>query len=1058
MVSSFANSISNLLLPFWGFLPVFFFHVLVLLHSFQISASVLFHTTHAPFASVFQVTNEVSANGREANALVKWKHSFDNQSQGLLSSWSHGSTTPCNWVGILCSESKSVTHINLGHFGLRGTLDGLNFSSFPNLNTINVSHNSFYGNIPRQIGELRKLQTLDLAYNKLSGGFPKSIGDLSRLSFLSFAVNNLSGSIPSEISQLTSLLQVELHDNGFSGSIPREIGTLRNLLIINLNNCKLTGLIPTSIGNLTNLVYLNLANNQLSNYIPREIGMLGNIQRLFLSKNSLSGFIPKEIGMLRNLSELDLSQNHISGRIPSTIGNLTELANLVLSMNNLSGSIPSTIGNLVKLTTLRLCTNRLSGTIPPEINNLTHLISLHLVYNSFHGHLPTQICLGRSLTNLTVAGNHFSGPVPASLKNCSSLIRVRLEDNQLTGNITDDFGVYPNLDYIDLSNNKLCGKLSPTWSRCHKLTSFKISNNNLSGSMPPELGEATQLFVLHLASNHLTGEIPKELGRLASLIELQISGNHLSGKVPLEFGLLEDLTLLDLAANNLSGIIPKQLGGLVKLLHLNLSRNQFEQSIPSEIGYMISLQNLNLAGNSLIGRIPASLGQLQRLETLNLSHNNLYGSLPSTFDGLLSLTYVDISYNQLEGSLPNIMAFHNATIEALRNNKGLCSNISGLVACPKIISDHPEGQRRKNVTLIVLFPIFGTLIVMFLVVGILYMVYQSASKTENQPQEEPIQNLFAVWSYDGKIVYENIVRATEDFDSRYCIGVGRCGSVYRAELQTGQVVAVKKFHSETDGKMSSIMKSFTAEIQTLTKIRHRNIVKLFGFCSHAQHCFLVYEYFEGGSLDMILKSMEKAIALDWHRRINIIKGVANALYYMHHNCSPPIIHRDISSKNILLNLDYEANLSDFGTTKILNPDSSNLTSFAGTFGYSAPELAYTLEANEKCDVYSYGVLTLEVVLGQHPGDLISSLFSPYSSSVCSTARNLLLKDVLDQRLSLPTYPFAEEVISVAKLALACLNESPRSRPSMEQVCEELSIPSLASSIQLNMITLGDLLI
>ncbi|KAJ7950808.1 putative Receptor protein kinase [Quillaja saponaria] len=469
---------------------------------------------------------------------------------------------------------------------------------------------------------------------------------------------------------------------------------------------------------------------------------------------------------------------------------------------------------------------------------------------------------------------------------------------------------------------------------------------------------------------------------------------------------------------------------------------------------MISFQNLDLAGNSLVGRIPSPLGQLKRLETLNLSQNNLTGSLPSTFDGLVSLTSVDISYNQLQGSLPSIEAFHNATIEALRNNKGLCGNISGLEACP--ITHNPPGQRRKNVVLIVLFPVIGTLFLMFLLLGISYMLYQKVRKTENQPQEEPIQNLFAVWSYDGKIVYENIVEATEEFDSKYCIGVGGCGSVYRAELPTGQVVAVKKLHLETDDRMFSILKSFVAEIRALTEIRHRNIVKLFGFCSHPRHSFLVYEYLEGGSLDKILKSVEKAIALDWDTRINMVKGVANALYYMHHSCSPPIIHRDISSKNILLNLDYEAHIFDFGTTKILNPDSFNWTSFAGTFGYSAPELAYTTVVNEKCDVYSYGVLTLEVVLGQHPGYLISSLFSPSSSSVCSTARNLLLKEVLDQRISFPTNLITEEIISVAKLALACLNESPRSRPSMEQVCKELSIPNPASSVELNMITLGDL--
>jgi serine/threonine protein kinase len=223
-----------------------------------------------------------------------------------------------------------------------------------------------------------------------------------------------------------------------------------------------------------------------------------------------------------------------------------------------------------------------------------------------------------------------------------------------------------------------------------------------------------------------------------------------------------------------------------------------------------------------------------------------------------------------------------------------------------------------------------------IVYGISYLFCRTSSTKENKAaQEFQIENLFEIWSFDGKMVYENIIEATEDFDNKHLIGVGGHGNVYKAELPTGQVVAVKKLHSLQNEEMSNL-KAFTNEIHALTEIRHRNIVKLYGFCSHRLHSFLVYEFLEKGSMDNILKDNEQAGEFDWNKRVNIIKDIANALFYLHHDCSPPIVHRDISSKNVILDLECVAHVSDFGTSKFLNPNSSNMTSFAGTFGYAAP--------------------------------------------------------------------------------------------------------------------------
>ncbi|XP_060671365.1 MDIS1-interacting receptor like kinase 2-like [Ziziphus jujuba] len=236
----------------------------------------------------------------------------------------------------------------------------------------------------------------------------------------------------------------------------------------------------------------------------------------------------------------------------------------------------------------------------------------------------------------------------------------------------------------------------------------------------------------------------------------------------------------------------------------------------------------------------------------------------------------------------------------------------------------------------------------------------------DEPREIQTEAFFAAWNHDGKKVHEEIVEAPENFDSKYCIGVGGNGSVYKTLLSTGQLVAVKKFHENNGTDHQQAFKSETS------------------------------------ILDFILSDNEKATELEWFKRVNIVKGLAKATSYLHHECFPAIVHRDISSKNVLLDDECEAHISDFGSATTLDPDSSNWTPFAGTFGYSAPELAYTMEVNEKIDVYSFGVVALESIMGEHPGDLISSLLSSPLHAV-----DVLLKDVLDQRLSPPKRQIAD---------------------------------------------------
>ncbi|XP_071938392.1 MDIS1-interacting receptor like kinase 2 isoform X4 [Coffea arabica] len=348
-------------------------------------------------------------------------------------------------------------------------------------------------------------------------------------------------------------------------------------------------------------------------------------------------------------------------------------------------------------------------------------------------------------------------------------------------------------------------------------------------------------------------------------------------------------------------------------------------------------------------------------------------------------------------------------------------SIKGLRACEssQLIKKHVK-DKRKEFVLITALPLLGSFILLGAFFGVLKLHDRRKQNSREEDTEVNKGGLFAICAYDGKALYKEIVSSTEEFSETFCIGKGGCGSVYKAQLPAGEVVAVKRLHNAPNVAKD---KSFLNEIRALTEIKHRNIVKLFGFCSNAQHSILVYEYLERGSLAKILSIEEEAKELDWQERLNIIKGVAHALSYMHHDCSPPIIHRDISSNNILLDPECEAHVSDFGTAKFLRRDSSNWSSLAGTYGYVAPEFAYTMKVNEKCDVYSFGVLTMEVIKGKHPGDLIANLMS-------SKLEEIELKVLLDKRLLFPNRQIEESLLSILKLARECLHVDPQCRPTM----------------------------
>ncbi|XP_057987276.1 MDIS1-interacting receptor like kinase 2-like isoform X2 [Hevea brasiliensis] len=767
----------------------------------------------------------------------------------------------------------------------------------------------------------------------------------------------------------------------------------------------------------------------LCNWLGISCNVEGRVERLNLTNAVLNGTLHElSFSSFPDLAYIDLSVNLLFGTIPLGITQLSKLIYLDLSYNLLSGSIPPEIGLLTNLDTLHLAANQLNGSIPSEIENLSSLTELALYTNNLDGHIPASVGSLTKMRWLFLYDNQLSGSVPSELGNLTNLVELYMDTNSLSGPIPSTFGNLKNLAVLFMFKNRLSGPIPQQIGNLKSLNKLSLYGNSLSGTIPPEIGNAAQLKGLDLSSNKIAGSIPKELGKLTSLLKVDLNDNQLSDRLPSEFGWLTDLEYLDLSANRFNQSIPENIGNLAKLFYLNLSNNEFSQEIPIQMGKLIHLSRLDLSRNFLIGKVPSQLSSLESLEMLNLSHNNLSGSIPDSFKDMHGLSSIDISYNELEGPIPSNKAFQNASTEAFRGNKGLCGDVPVLSPCNFPINKGTSKRSHKMLFLIIFLPLCGAFsLITFL--GVFFCLQKRKQDLEAK-QKDQEDDEFSISSSVGRIMHDEIIKATDSFDTAYCIRKGGCGSVYKANLPSGSIVAVKKLHSFHDGERT-YEKEFLNEIRALTQIRHRNIVKLYGFCSYARHSFLVYEYLEGGNLATILGNDKKAEDLDWSKRVNIVKGVANALSYMHHNCSPPIVHRDITSKNILLDSEFDAHVSDFGIVKLLNSDSSHWTALAGTYSYVAPELAYTMKVTEKFDVYNFGVVVLEVINGKCPNEIIFSMSSPL-------VQKPLLKDILDQRLPPPSSEVQDELMTIMKIATACLYSNPQSRPTMHMISQILS--------------------
>lgn len=756
---------------------------------------------------------------------------------------------------------------------------------------------------------------IDISGRSLSGRFPENVCSyFPELRILRLGHNNLHGDFPDSIRNCSLLEELNMSSTYLTGTLP-DFSPMTSLKVLDLSYNLFTGDFPISVTNLTNLEGLNFNENPGFNSwkLPDKFSSLSRLKSMVLTTCMLSGSIPASIGNMTSLVDLELSGNFLVGQIPAEIGMLKHLQQLELYYNQLDGEIPEELGNLTELVDLDMSVNKLSGKIPESLCQLPKLQVLQLYNNSLTGEIPGAIAKSTTLTTLSLYDNMLTGEVPRGLGGSSPMIVLELSENRLSGELPTEACRGGKLQYFLVLQNNFSGQVPESYSSCDSLLRFRVSNNNLKGSIPEGLLALPHVSIIDFGYNNLIGSIPKTIGNAKNLSELFIQSNKISGVLPPEISQAANLVKIDLSDNLMSGPIPSEIGKLRMLNLLMLQGNKFNSSIPDSLSSLKSLNVLDLSNNRLVGNIPDSLCVLLP-NSMNFSDNLLSGSIPLSF---------------IKGGLA----------ESFLGNPGLCipAYINSLDTSFPICS---KSCNRKKVNFI-----WGIGISVGIVVvgSVLFLKRRFSKETSMMENDESMSSSFC--SYDVKSFHKISFDQREIVESlvdKNIVGHGGSGTVYRIDLSNGEVIAVKKLWSRKtkDSTLEDQLgenKELKTEVDTLGSIRHKNIVKLYCYFSSLDCSLLVYEYMHNGNLWDALHRGK--ILLDWPTRHQIALGIAQGLAYLHHDLKPSIIHRDIKSTNILLDINYHPKVADFGIAKVLQAiggKDSITTEYAGTYGYLAP--------------------------------------------------------------------------------------------------------------------------
>ncbi|XP_052478296.1 probable LRR receptor-like serine/threonine-protein kinase At3g47570 [Gossypium raimondii] len=981
----------------------------------------------------------VKGNDADRRALLQFKAKITGDQLNIMESW-NSSIHHCQWIGVTCGRKhRRVTKLKLRILKLSGSLSPY-IGNLSFLRELDLVGNSFYNQIPQEIGGLRRLEALDLTNNSVSGEIPSNLSACSKLIFVYMSGNQLTGEIPSVLGLLSNLKELGFSRNSLKGNIPSSLGNLSSLEELRLSENALSGIIPEALGQLRNLSLFTVFENAISGIVPVAMFNLSNIRAFDIGVNKIQGTLHSDLEInMPHVEFFSVADNQIYGQIPISVSNATNLNVLQFNGNRFNGNVPS-LEKLDKLFNLELGENHLGEGREGDLNFLCTLVN------------------NTKLEYLAIGKNKFGGEFPKCISNFSSNLRgLGMGGNNIWGRIPDSIGNFINLEGLSISVNQLSGPIPFNIGRLQKLKEFSALNNSLSGTIPHSIGNLIELTELDLSFNNLQGSIPSGLGNCKKLLQMDLSSNNLSGPIPPEVLGLPSLSIvLNLSSNDLTGELSVEVEKLKNLGELDVSQNRLSGLLPKNLGSCVSLEKLFLEGNLFEGPIPSSLSSLRGLEALDLSDNNLSGGIPEFLVRFGALKYLNLSFNDLEGLIPSEGVFKNASATFVEGNSKLCGGI------PELHLSRCNSKTSANTSLKLKITIIVVILGVTLVFSI-FLIIWFRKKKEQKPTTTHVENSLL------QLSYHSILRATNGFSPQNLVGSGSFGSVYKGILEAnGAVIAVKVFNLLNH----RASRSFLVECEALKNIRHRNLVKVLTAISgidYQDNDFkaLVYEFMENGSLEdwlhpsVGMNKSETMRNLNFFQRLNVAIDVAHALEYLHHRCETPIIHCDLKPSNVLLDGEMVGHISDFGLAKILSGEWPNYSTnessslgVRGTIGYAPLEYGMGSELSTNGDVYSYGILLLEMLTGKRPTNerfkeglsLHNFVKAALPDRVVEIIDPILLQesvrggtaaDIILNENNLGNDIHLQCLNSIFEIGLTCSTESPSERMDMSNVITKL---------------------
>ncbi|CAN6467574.1 unnamed protein product [Victoria cruziana] len=816
---------------------------------------------------------------------------------------------------------------------------------------------------------------------------------------------------------------------------------VREIQLLRMN---LSGTLSSNIGQISHMEIFGVMWNNISGVIPKQIGSVKSLQLLLLSGNNLTGQLPEEMGFLPNLTRVQIDQNMISGPIPASFANLASAKHFHMNNNSLSGQIPVQLSRLPNLIHLLLDNNNLSGRLPPEIYMMPNLLILQLDNNQFTGAIPVSYANMLKLLKLSLRNCNLEGSIP-DLSSIKGLGYLDLSWNHLNGSIpTNKLSV--NITTIDLSNNNLSGTIPQNFSGLPHLERLSLENNQLNGSIPTIIWQNKSLdpkdgLIVDLRNNFLSN-ISGTLDHPAN-VSIRLQGNPLCSNT-------NNLTIsnfCDLRHDN----------GELSGTGIDATNTCQIQSCPTQSFF----EYVPLSPVPCFCALPIKVGY--RLKSPGFSnfkpHEDSFVSWVTSGLGLDRYQlYVD-SFVWVSGPrLRMYLKFFPVIKDKLSNNtfnKSEILRLRGILAGWTIRENHffgpyelldftlegeyanvipPESKGMNKGTLAAI--ILGSFALLILISSLIIILLMRRHGRDHDAASRRRRLSNILIKVDGvkDFTFEEVALATKDFSDSSLIGQGGYGKVYKGVLADGSIVAIKRAQ---EGSLQG-EREFLTEIELLSRLHHRNLVSLVGYCNEEGEQMLVYEFMPNGTLRNHLSAKTKNPP-NFGMRLRIALGAARGIQYLHNEANPPIFHRDIKASNILLDQRFVAKVADFGLSRLApvpEIEGSELgavsTVVRGTPGYLDPEYFLTHKLTDKSDVYSLGVVFLELLSGMHPishgKNIVREVKRAYQ------AGNLLR--VVDGRMG--SYP-SEYIEQFAKLAIKCCDDETDLRPSISEVVRELEI-------------------